>query len=296
MKNKKLVISLIIILSILVVGLIILFIGLLTNKITLPFFKVNLNYRISENLIVDNKYENVFSTININSSISNIEIKQTNNNQIALQIYGSKDELNLQDTNNTLDISYKENGCKGLCFNEIGAKIIIYIPANFANKINITNDYGKIYIGDLSQVSLNIEAANGDLKINKIASLELKADYLDIEILDVNSANITADCSDIEINKIADANINSDLGDIEIKNLTNYIDLRSDCGDIEIENLNIGKDSSIENNLGDITIDYTNDIYIDSQVDLGQNEIARNNRLAKVTLKIYNDCGDVEVG
>lgn len=39
----------------------------------------------------------------------------------------------------------------------------------------------------------------------------------------------------------------------------------------------------------------TNDIYIDAKTDLGDVDVNHNNRMSGITLKIKNNCGDIEV-
>lgn len=79
------------------------------------------------------------------------------------------------------------------------------------------------------------------------------------------------------------------FGNIEISEVLGKCELKADCGNVEINNLLIKEDSSIEADLGNIEIRGTNDIYIDSSVDLGRTNINKNNRNSSVTLKIKCD-------
>ena len=50
-----------------------------------------------------------------------------------------------------------------------------------------------------------------------------------------------------------------------------------------------------ENNLGDIKILNTNEIYFDAKTNLGDTKINNNYNKSEITLKIQNDCGDIEI-
>ena len=73
------------------------------------------------------------------------------------------------------------------------------------------------------------------------------------------------------------------------------MDIKQDCGDVEIENITLNKDSKISNDFGVITIDSTNDIFIDAEVELGDKKKKKNNRKSNITLEIENECGDIKV-
>ena len=64
---------------------------------------------------------------------------------------------------------------------------------------------------------------------------------------------------------------------------------------MKIKNIELKENSKIKNDLGDVKIGNTNDIYIDANVDLGEYKINKNNRYAESTLKIDVNCGDIKV-
>ena len=57
--------------------------------------------------------------------------------------------------------------------------------------------------------------------------------------------------------------------------------------------LNITKDSSIDTNVGEVTISKTNDIFIDAETDVGKAKIEENNNKSQITLLIGNHFGDI---
>ena len=87
-----------------------------------------------------------------------------------------------------------------------------------------------------------------------------------------------------------------DLGNTEIKEVLNKCNVKADCGNIEIDTISIQEDSTIKVDLGNVNINKTNDIYIETDVDLGKTNISQNNRNSEITLKINCDCGNVTVG
>lgn len=107
--------------------------------------------------------------------------------------------------------------------------------------------------------------------------------------------NIKEDCGDVKIGAVKDAIIKNSYGDIKIEKITNRCDIKNKCGDIKIINLEIKEDSSVETDLGDIKIEKTSDIYVDSKVDLGDVKVNENNRHSEIVLKARNSCGDIKV-
>lgn len=292
MKNKGLIITLIIVLSVFALALSFFFIAVIQKDFK---FNWNFNYNISEELIYDETYENNFEIIDIVSTMGDINIKESEDNRVRVEVYGEEKYLKTDVTNNRLNIEYKDKGCFGICFNKKGAKINVYLPKDFNKKINIENDYGNITVGDFSKATLEVSEDCGDVKVGKVLNAKIENAYGNISLDEAVTADIEQDCGDIDINKVGDIKIENNLGDTDIKSITNYAKIEADCGDIKIDNLNINKNSSIKNDLGDIEIHRTNDIFIDSSVDLGNNKVKNSNRKSNITLKIDNDCGDVNV-
>lgn len=99
----------------------------------------------------------------------------------------------------------------------------------------------------------------------------------------------------VSIGKIKDANIECDYGDVEIDEVSNKCSVAVDCGNVKVDKLLIKENSDIKADLGNISINETNDIYIDANVDLGKTNIGKNNRSADVVLKLVCNCGNVNV-
>lgn len=197
----------------------------------------------------------------MNTKASDIYIKPSQDTSIRVVVYSKEDNVTINQADNILNITAKEETCHFLCFNLKISRIEVYLPKNYENQITINNEYGDINFANF--------------------------EYADIKI--------TMDYGDLTIDKVKNATIKNAYGDITINEISNYIALNSEYGDITIEKLSINENSSIYEALGDININYTNDIYIEANTSLGDIKINKNNHLSNITLKLNNDCGDISV-
>ncbi len=293
MKNKKLIITLIIFLSIIMVALSIFFIGLLQNNFKFKGFRIGL--QSSSELIFDKIYEEQFNNIVIDSTTSEIFIKRNDIKNIKVIIYGEKDYADVSTNLDSLNIKINERNCIGFCFNQKSAKIEIYLPEEYDGKIDIKNDYGDISIDEFFSANMDIKEDCGDVKILGGNIIKVDNNYGDIEIGKSNTSTINEDCGDVVISNTNDATVKNSYGDIKIESVDNYLYLENACGDIELNNINLKKDSYIKNDYGDIEIGSTNELFIDAKTDLGKVKINNNYHKSDTILKIENNCGDIEV-
>ena len=278
MNNKKLTIFFIVILSIITILLTIFFISLLTNGGNFGYFKIGSSYKVSEELIIDETFSNHFSEIIIDSDASDVLIKTGNDNEVRVLVYGDKDKVSLDTNDNNMHIKTTSKVCIGLCFSTTLYKVEVYLPQNYDKKVVINNKYGDISVGELSNLILEIDMDAGDLEAGSIYKGVINNAYGDIKIDNVNDITVT-----------------NNYGDIKIKNVNYYMDINADCGDISIDNINIMKNSSINNNLGDISLGKTNEVYINAKTSLGDTKVTNNYPKSDVNLNITNNCGDIKV-
>ena len=293
MKNKKLIITLIILLSFIAIALIIFFIGLIKNDFKLPYFKSN--YNVSNKLVIDKNYNQLFDKINLDLDEADVYIKKSQTKDTRVAIYGNKENITISNDNNTLEIKLKKEKCIGFCFNKKISKVNIYLPTDYDKEININNNYGNIKIEEFNKAIMNITEDCGDVEIQSANIANIKNKYGDININKVNISKIEEDCGDVFINTVNSVTVKNSYGEIEITNINKYLNIKNDCGDIELGNVNLTKNSYIKNDYGDIEIDYTNKIFIDATTDLGDVEVKDNFNKSDITLKIKNDCGDINV-
>lgn len=258
MKNKGLVITMIILLTIIVAILIVILCLGISGKISfMGFIRAK-----SKDIVYDEKYETEkIEKISIKSSAGDIKFEESDDKKIRVVVYGEKEnKIDVEQTGNTLKVeSIQKSHIFG--FNIRLNDIVIYLPKEYEKEIEIDSDLGDIEIVSLENASIKIEQ----------------------------------NCGDINLGKIKNAEIENDLGTTEIEEVLNSLNIKSNCGDIKIKKLTLQENSKIENDLGDIKIGETNDIFIDAHCDLGDEKIKNNSRQSEVTLKIDVDCGDIKV-
>ena len=223
--------------------------------------KLFLKHSVSDTLVFNEEYSTVFDEISIETDASDIEIKEATDSKIKLVIYGDAERTNVNKNDKTLSIKTTQKKCSFFCWNTKISKIELYLPKNYSKKINIENKFGDISIGKFSKLNLDIKSNAGDVTITESNKITAKLDY----------------------------------GDIEIDKVNEYLDIKNSCGDIKVNSLNLEKDSTIHNNLGDIKIGTTNKIYIDAKTELGDVKINNNYNDSDITLTIKNDCGSIKV-
>lgn len=269
MVNKIIKILLIILLTILVVGLIAVFVLLLNNKIDLNISQSKLIY---DEIITES-----FNNIQVSTKSLDIKLIKSNDLKANVKVYDRKDsELSVKVEDNNLKIeNERHTSWCFLCFGE--SKVVISLPEKeYDLVINATS-------GDIeSQVDLNnatIVTTSGDIDFTKVNELVLTVTSGDIEINEVNSITITSTSGDVEIGKV-----------------NNSLNIETTSGDIDIDNLTIMKDSNIKVKSGDVTINKTTDnIYYNATATSGDVKITNNNRHADYELKIDTKSGDIKV-
>lgn len=264
MKNKTLIIILIILMSVIIFLLSMFLVSYLRGNINFKNGIFNMGHK-STNIVYDKKFNfEEIKDIFIKQDAGDITIKEVDSNYIQVVVYGKdEDDFNVNVANNNLNISFVDKfRFTFLGFNQRLNDIIVYVPTDYANTINIKNDYGKCTIADLKNATVDI---------------------------DCNAGNV-------EAGSIKNAIIKCDCGNIEVKEILNKCELKADCGNIEVDTLSIKENSSIKADLGNISINKANDIYIEAKVDLGHCNISHNNRQSNVILTVKCDCGNVNIG
>ena len=264
MKNKGLIITLIILLTISVVLLIFFLVSCLTGKINFKNGFIHFNSK-STNVILSKEFEKEdIKSIDIKQDAGDIIFEKTEKDYFKVLCYGDDiNDVKLELINGKLNIDYKHKENNNFFnFKSTSNDIIVYIPSNYSNDIKIKNNCGDCDIPDLENASVNIDC----------------------------------DAGDVEIGKIKNANVQCDYGNIKINEVLNKCDIKANCGNIEVNKIAIKENSSIKADLGNVDINDINDIYIDANVDLGKTIINKNNKSAEITLKIDCDCGNVTVG
>ena len=228
---------------------------------------INIFDHIDGDLIFDKTYDlDGKENINIRTVAANVIIKENNENNIKVAIYGKEGlEINANEDEKNLLIDFKdqdENHVFAMGINDFTNKMVIYLPRNYANSINIDTKYGNIDIGlDLNNTSLEIDSEYGN----------------------------------IDMKYIKNAKVECEFGNIQIEKVLNKIDLKTNYGNIMIEELDINEDSNIVTEYGNIEITKTSDIRIDTDVKFGEAKVKNSKQDADVTLNIASQMGFIEV-
>ena len=241
-------------LSLICVALVVFMIALINNGFSFKNMKRKLIY--NESLELTN-----IEKINIKSKSSDINIYESDSDQIIIKVYGNEknkvDVINEEDTL-SINLRSKSNVCFGIC---LGSKIDVYVPSTFEGKFNIDTTSGDINSELSSYNDYVINVTSGDIELNNANSLAGKATS----------------------------------GDVEINKLNSYIDFKTTSGDIEIDEFIVNKNSSIKVTSGDVSIDKCLNAYVEASVKSGDIDINKNDRHAEFELKITTTSGDIEV-
>ena len=258
MKNKGLIITLIIVLVILTAAVSALFILLLNGK-SFNFSSFN---KPATKEVYNNTFDNIPQKVVINTDDANIDIKHSEDEKVSLVILADdkKNKVDVDYNSDTLNIEIK-NKCHAFCFNTKKGKIELSLPSTFENNIYINNDVGDINVDQFASAYLNIET----------------------------------DVGDVDVKEINNTKIDSDVGDINIGLVNSKLIIDTDTGDVTIDNAIINKDSKITTDVGDIKIKNIDNVYVNAKTDVGNKKIKNNKKDSDITLKLKTDVGDIKV-
>jgi hypothetical protein len=219
-----------------------------------------------DNLVLEKEFDmNSISLVDVTQDYGDIEIVSSaieNNTKITIKAY-AKDESKVKAYNEgaTLYALSNPDNCNFLCFNQNGVKFLITIPESYTGNFNIESDYGKTRIGSF-----------------KDASVEATSDYGDIEVADAKNLHLELDA-----------------GNAKIGGCYGRLDIKNDMGNVEIDHLELSENSSIELDMGNVTISDVGTAHVIANVDLGNSDIQKHNDDSTIILTIQNDMGNVTV-
>ncbi|MBQ9680404.1 MAG: DUF4097 family beta strand repeat protein [Ruminococcus sp.] len=274
MKNKGLLITVIVLLSVIVV----LLLGFMVYSLAGNTLSFGIVPRAADRVIYDNSFEKV-SDIDVDSDCGDVSFEENKDGKVHVIAYGeSERDITVNFSDGKLTINYPQ---KQRFFNWSVVKnnIVISLPSDYENSIKVESDYGNVEICALPKASITADC-----------------DYGNIAVEEVKTADIINNCGNVNIGKAETAKVDVDYGRLEIGTVTHRCDLYNDCGDILVDALLITEDSTISDEYGKITVRNAPGICVDAKTDLGKLNINQNDPKADVTLTITNDCGDINVG
>lgn len=221
-----------------------------------------------ENLIYSEEFELTdIKNVNLKTVAATITVKESKDDKVKIEVFSTKEkEVTANVLEDTISVEYfdqeEHNFTINIGINEVQDEMIVYIPKDYENNILTDTNYGNI--------SFDVSLKN--------ASIDIVSDYGNIDIESVK--NISIDC---------------DFGNINVKNVYNKLDIETEYGNVNVDNLEINEDSNIVTKYGNVNVEKTNDIRIDTDVNLGSVDVNKNNKEADVSLNIKSEMGFINV-
>ena len=252
-------------------------------------------YKVSDELVLEQTYDTVINEININTKMTDIDIKHSTDDTIKVITYGEKDYIKLNERNNKLSIDIDNKSLISFKFYSYISKVELYIPSNYNRLIRINNEFGNINIGEFDNLTLDVKQKIGNLSINSLDFIKTENKNGNIKIDRVVKARLSNKNGKIIIKEVDDLVIDNVNGNVTIENLNEYLKINLDSGNIKIDSINLTKDSIINLRYGNVIINEIKDINVDAKTDRGKKEVKNNNNKSDIKLKIHNKSGDIKV-
>ena len=240
-------------------------------------------------IIYDNTFEKIAS-INVDVTSYDVELKESNNDTIKVEISGSKknqDKFHVEEENGNLTIN--ENGssvCIGFC---LDGAITIYLPKQDITYTHKSSSGSLNSDIDLGNVDIN--TTSGDITLKNINDGTISSTSGNINVANANKLNASATSGDISLDEVRDIVITSKSGNVEVKSITLKMDITTTSGDIDILSLSIKEDSKAEARSGNIDIKLDKDVFIDATTRSGDIDIDNTNASPILTIKTTS--GDI---
>lgn len=252
-------------------------------------------YKVSDELVLEQSYNTIFNEIDINTKMTDIDIKHSIDNTIKIITYGEKDYIKLNEKNNKLFIDIDKKSLINFNFYSCISKIELYLPNNYDKVIRINNEFGNINIDEFNNLTLDIKQKIGNLSINSLDFIKTENKNSNIKIDKVVKARLSNKNGKISVKEVNDIVIDNINGNVTIENLNEYLKINLDSGNIKIDSIKLIKDSNINLRYGNVIINKIEDINIKAKTDRGTKEIKNNNKKSDIKLEIYNKSGDIKV-
>lgn len=263
MKNKGFYIFLIVLLSVIVLGLGALLVFGLTHK---GFFGFGMGANnISGHLALEQEYDLAdFNTISVNVRAGEVKVHSTSGDmsKATLKFFADNDDWALVEMKDkALKIEDDTPECHGFCLHQVGVLVDLYLPADYNGSLDIDNDYGKTTVDLLSEATLRLDNAAGDVELGGAKNIDAK----------LNAGRLTiGDC----------------FGRLNVEN---------NMGDVEISQLHLTEDSVVDLDMGDVEIRSVGDVHVAADVDLGNKNVSGGNDSAPITLRVKNNMGNITI-
>lgn len=288
-KNRKLRIFIIILLILVILSIIIAFIVSKVKSNYRSFYKTN------DKLVLEQSYNMVFNEIDINTKMTDIYIKKSDDNNTKVLIYGEEDYIKIDEKNNKLFINIKDKNFIAFDFYSYISKIELYLPSYYSNLIRITSKYGDVETDEFTDLTLYANQQYGNFLSKGIDFIKINNKSGNVELMNATKARISSRIKNIKIGSVDDLEIENKYGDIKIDNIGTYLKINNESGNIDINNIILEKDSYIETKYGNININNVRNTYISAKSDHGKVVVENNDKKSDLLLKVHNKSGDINI-
>ena len=288
--NKGLTITLIVLLSILLAGVVGVMIFLFKGDINFNNFIVAFG---ESKTLVEEKEINSIKKLNIEANRADVlvEVKEENTS-IKVELYSDHaEEYEITEKENEIKVVLKDEKFTG--FNTKGSRVKIYVPSTYDKDIKVVNKTGDIKIDKLSKSDLDLKLTTGDIIVSEAKDALISLTTGDVEVGKVNKADITGVTGDIDVDDSNIVKVKLTTGDITLGDVNESLDLTSTTGDIKIDEANLQTNSSIKSGTGDVKIRETSNCYIEANTKVGDTRINNNDRKSDNVLTITSRVGDI---
>ena len=292
MMNKGLTITLIVLLSILLIGVVGVMIFLFKGNYDFSTF--NIGFGESKTLVDEKEIINI-KNLNIEANRADVLVEtKEENTSIKVELYSDYvEEYEITENEEEIKVVLKDKKFSG--FNMKGSRVKIYVPTTYDKDIKVVNITGDIKIDKLSKSNLDLKLTTGDIIVKEANDIVVSLTTGDVEVGNVNKATITGTTGDIDVDNSNIVKIKLTTGDITLGDVNNSLNLTSTTGDIKIDEANLGANSSIKSGTGDVKIRETSNCYVEAKTNVGDTRINNNDRKSDNVLTITSRVGDIRV-
>ena len=278
MRNRSLIITLIVILS--------MFVFALTGGLILLLFRMdsfNFNFDFNDsNPVLVNSYDVDYREVNkiyFNLHSTDVQIKKSDSDKVVVEYYSNQEknpEIEFVDSILSIDESNYNLKCIGFC--NSNRKIIVFVPSEYSNVVSIITKSGDIK-SEIDLSNINFSTMSGDVILNSGSNIDVSTISGDVLLGNVDSLSVS-----------------TTSGDIKTSGVSNYVNVKSTSGDVSIGKLSIKEDSNISTVSGDVSINNNeSNCYVDVSTVSGDKNINNSDRKSDIVLKIKTTSGDISV-
>lgn len=198
-----------------------------------------------------------------------------------------------------------------LIFN-IGAspelKLELLLPAGVEYCLEVENDLGNITVSGVRIADGDFESSSGNIRLTDIdasGDISAECDNGDLTLTDVSCLTLSADndCGNVRLERVSSerTDIDASLGSVTLTGVKalRTLSVNADCGDVSANGISAEGGIKLSCGLGSIsgTIEgELADYSVTSHTELGSNSLPEALSLGPVTLEVYSDCGDIDIG